>query len=804
MGKTCTLFKITAIRLHLYCDSQSAGFDVYVTDEDHQLIKSFLNRDPEVNGWYDLDLTGWTGYVDTHFFVEFVALPPNPNLQESWAILWFDEAVIDEGEASYGRSYRYTYGPDNPNTPAWLPIELTYPYGPGDLMIRVELEPQTPETVLPSLIDAISAAEPEIFQGQASSVKATLIKKIGEAISMFEKGNYIAGLNKLEEDIAKKLADPRPTPLADPRPTPRTSWFRLYTEGSPNQKSVTAFAVECQGIIQMTQKSALPPSLLEHCDFDGDTYDDLAVGVPYENIGGKEDAGAVNVLYGSADGICNTADDYWHQDITGVKGKSGENDHFGEALAIGNFNGDGYDDLAIGVPGDEVDGVEIAGAVNVLYGSLSGLTADGDQLWHQNSEGIDGVCEAGDFFGASLAVGDFDGDGYDDLAIGTPLEDYAHPDDGAVTILYGSFDGLIPYGNQLWTQNSEGIIGECEEGDHFGAALAAGDFDGDGFDDLAVGAPTEGWSMQPNEPQLDQGVVNVLYGSSGGLSSLRNQLWGQDSLDNGESEWLDCFGDVLAVGDLNWDGYEDLIIGVPRESLFVSGQPNQQWAKIETGAVNIIYGSSIGLTAVGNQFIDEEWCEGEFADYDHFGASLAVGDFDADGYMDLAVGAPKKDVETYSGSLKEKAGAFYVIHGSSLGLEWSDKCRMWVGEDCPLGGEIEKWSVHLPNGGYSETDDYFGEALYAGDFDGDWCCDLAIGVPGKDVQYLDSKGWYQVIDDAGTVDVLYGSETGLWTVNGKTWHQDMAGIKGTCEDGDSFGGSLPGSYLYALWPSPPW
>lgn len=777
MGKTCTLFKITAIRLYLYCDSNSAGFDVDVTDQNHQAIKSFPDRDPTVDGWYDIDLTGWTSesrYVDTHFFVEFRAHAPDPNSDETWATLWFDEAVVGEGEASYKRSYRYTDDPDNPNSKVWLPIELTYPYGPGDLMIRVELEPQTPEKVLPRLIEEISSAEDYLFSGPAASRKATLIKKIVEVISMFEKGNYQGGLNKLENDIAPKLADPRPTP--------ESSWLNPKLD---YQKQVTSFAVQCQVITQMVEKAVpMTITMLEHYDFNGDFYDDLAVGVPGENIEGEDDAGAVNVLYGSADGVCETGDDYWHQNVANVDGECEENDQFGAALAIGNFNGDGFDDLAIGIPGDEVDDVAGAGSVYILYGSLSGLTTADDQLWHQNSEGIDGVCEAGDSFGAALAVGDFDGDGYDDLAIGTPREDYyGHTDAGVVTVLYGSFDGLIPYDSQLWIQS------DYESSDLFGSALTAGDFNDDDCDDLAIGAPGED-IPDINSMIYDAGIVNVLYGSSAGLSASGNQVWSQDSLSWDESEWNDRFGDVLAAGDFNCDGYEDLVVGVPRENL--------GWDPVVdgTGAVHIIYGSSIGLTAVGNQLINEEWCTGEFEAGENFGASLAVGDFDGDGYVDLAVGAPNKNVVTPS-NVYENAGVFYVIYGSDFGLEWSDKCRMWAGYNCLLGG-FAGWSYNgyqKPNGGYSEADDYFGKALCAGDFDGDFFCDLAVGVPGKDVQYFlhSPPGHFDVIYDAGTVDILYGSESGLWEVNGKTWHQDMAGIGGTSEEGDSFGSSLPSS-----------
>ncbi len=145
-------------------------------------------------------------------------------------------------------------------------------------------------------------------------------------------------------------------------------------------------------------------------------------------------------------------------------------DLFGASLASGDFDGDGFDDLAIGAPGEGIGAKADAGAVNVLYGSASGLTATGDQLWHQSTSGVLGGAEAGDLFGASLASADFDGDGKDDLAIGAPGEGIgAKADAGAVNVLYGSASGLTAAGDQLWHQNVAGVLGGAEPGDLFGS-----------------------------------------------------------------------------------------------------------------------------------------------------------------------------------------------------------------------------------------------------------------------------------------------------------------------------------------------
>jgi hypothetical protein len=149
-------------------------------------------------------------------------------------------------------------------------------------------------------------------------------------------------------------------------------------------------------------------------------------------------------------------------------------------LAAGDFNGDTFDDLAIGVPRQDVGDVLNAGVVQILFGSSNGLTSAGNQIWHQNTSGILDVAEQDDHFGSSLAAGNFSGDQFDDLAIGVVDEAVGTvPEAGAVNVLYGSGSGLTSAGNQFWTQNSSGVLDVSEDGDQFGFALTAGDFNGD-------------------------------------------------------------------------------------------------------------------------------------------------------------------------------------------------------------------------------------------------------------------------------------------------------------------------------------
>ena len=221
---------------------------------------------------------------------------------------------------------------------------------------------------------------------------------------------------------------------------------------------------------------------------------------------GENDAGLVLVVFGLRGvGLSNSRCQKWHQDSPGIAGETESGDIFGAALAAGDFNGDGIDDLAVGAPFESSGTASRTGVVHVLNGSTAGLTAAGNLLLTQDSSTIADAVETNDHFGFQLVAGDFNRDGRDDLAISAPAESLSGGDiAGVVHLLNGSAAGLTATGNRMWSQDSTNVGGVSHQYGFFGGVLAAGDFDGDGAADLAIGSSFDDPGV------LDAGSVNVL------------------------------------------------------------------------------------------------------------------------------------------------------------------------------------------------------------------------------------------------------------------------------------------------------
>ena len=467
------------------------------------------------------------------------------------------------------------------------------------------------------------------------------------------------------------------------------------------------------------------------CDFDGDGFADLAVSVAGEDLRGVRDAGAVQVLYGSATGV-TARDQLWHQGRRGVKGALEKEDHFGAALVCGDFDADGYADLAIGAPDENVGSIRDAGIVQVLYGGPSGLTAR-DQVWHQGKPGVPGTNEAGDRFGSRLAVGDFDGDGYADLAVAIPEEDVGSVNDaGTVTVLRGSGSGLTATGSVKLRQGSNGMPSQPGRYEQFGTRLAAGDVNGDGRDDLVVVGEWDADFLASGYADLDEASspVHVIFGSPVGLDPTGSQYFSPEAL--GFTRYT--YVGQMTVADLNGDGLDDLAAWLYQASPSVA-------------RIVVLHGQRTGLHIGPLPSATTPGVDGLLSVPEGYGGNLVATEFNGDGVTDLVV------------SNRTREGrSFLVFLGTGTGLgttfiESELAAFGWAGYDglmdaLPLSGGTHEW--------------------------------LVLGAPGGEVRPGLVAGW---------VGVLHGTAAGT-AGRVALWHQDSPGIKGGAEVADWFGASV--------------
>ena len=380
-------------------------------------------------------------------------------------------------------------------------------------------------------------------------------------------------------------------------------------------------------------------------DIDGDGVQDLAAGAEADDDGGL-DAGAVYVLFLNADGTVK-AEQKITEGAGGFSGPLDPFDGFGISVAgLGDLDGDGTEDLAVGAWEDAL-GFSPRGAVYVLFLNPDG-TVKAQQKIGQGQGGFPGPADGvslsgGGLFGASVArLGDLDGDGVQDLAVGNYFDGNGGPKRGAVWVLFLNADGTVK-AEQKITQGVGGFSGDLDFEDRFGRSVAAlGDLDGDGVGDLAVGASSD------DDGGTDRGAVWILFLNADGTVKAEQKISELAGRFDGSIANGDVFGGAVSrLGDRNGDGVQDLLVGAPRAD----------GAEANAGALWILLLNPDG-TVKGEQRLSDVGggFEGDLGSEDLFGISASnLGDLDGDGVQDLAVGASRDDDGGFD------RGAFYVL-----------------------------------------------------------------------------------------------------------------------------------------------
>ncbi|GGZ13020.1 FG-GAP and VCBS repeat-containing protein [Streptomyces poonensis] len=440
------------------------------------------------------------------------------------------------------------------------------------------------------------------------------------------------------------------------------------------------------GLLTFSATTATAADSVHHpvADFNNDGYGDVAYSAGAATVGGKKSAGQIVVLYGSASGVTSAKRAVISQNTSGVPGGGAETgDGFGWMSAYGDFNGDGYDDLAVAATYEDLGSDKDGGTVAILWGSAKGLSG-GTTI-------KDAAPSSHDRWGRSLAAGDFDGDGTEDLAVGT-TSNRVYVFKGGIT-KSGTSGGQYSFTVPL---QSGGVAGTLN--------LTAGDINGDKRTDLVVDGYETDSDMGWNTNYYVPGSASGLKASS--AKELRR-------------------GVITGIGDVNGDGYGDIVTGQ-------SWDPGKDSSDTVPGSstggkVNIIYGSASGPATVKAVTQNSGNVPGSSERGDWFGSELSLGDVNGDGKTDLVVGAPGEDLDGVA-----NAGGVTVLYGSASGVNTASGYQFFAQSTAGVPGTDEK-------------NDYFGGEVKLSDVTGDGKADLTVGAYGENshdgaVYYLPSNG----------------------------------------------------------------
>ncbi len=485
-----------------------------------------------------------------------------------------------------------------------------------------------------------------------------------------------------------------------------------FTNGQTNEGKVWAVYGTPRGLnvggtrdiqLEKNQISAsLGVSVATAGDVNGDGYNDVIVGAPlFDSTLTNE--GAAFIYLGTATGL--SATHAW-----AAYGRKA-NAKFGNCVSsAGDVNGDGYCDVIIGAPDFDGAAGTKTGKVNIYFGSSSIATAapviSANPGWSKEGSA------ANEGFGNSVAcAGEINLDGYSDIIIGASLYTgivTAEPGEGGAFVFHGGMTGPTLTAN--WQTEGNQVNA------HYGKSVAgAGDVNGDGFCDVIIGAPDY------DQGFTDNGKAYVYYGSVTGLST--SPVWTFAGAK--ANAYFGC--SVACTGDVNADAFSDVIIG------------SYGYAPVATamGRMQVFQGSVTGLNASANFTVDGTQAASQLG----FSVSSA-GDVNGDGYSDILVGANLMDVTVTIPNPTPNEGRIYCYYGSRTGLSTT--------------GNWTAWGKNTSNPGIQ-----FGTSVApAGDVNGDGYSDIIIGAPiGANGQSAEGLG-----------RVFYGNEkqnlrNNVWLLN---------------------------------------